>query len=241
MILRRKPLLLISGLTAAVLATAGIADTVLEHTVQQRIAQAASCQLRPSGPVTADLNGTLAGLRVLGGDVGTVRIDADQVRRDGVDANVAAVLNGVTTDGAITGGTATATIGYAQLQRQLAAQEPDLVLGGDGSKLTATGTVDGIPLPLTVDIAVSTTPSSLTATPTGITVLGRTIPVSKLSALPGASSLSGQLKPRTVALPTMPDGVRLTAAHPDSTGLALVLTIPAGHPGTATPGCPRVD
>lgn len=236
--LRRTPLLLAVGATAAAVALAGVGDLLLERTARGRIESAAACRLRPSGPVSAGLSGTLPGLRLLTGDVGTVRIAAEDVRRDGTSLSVAAVLHGVTTGGAIGGGTATATLSYDQLGGRLGSGVAGLRPGGDGhGGLVLTGTLAGLPLPLTVHARLSTAADRLTVTPTEVSLLGQDIPVAGLAADPRTAGLATRLAPRSVTLPQLPDGVRLVDATTDTKGLRLDLVLTARAASGTRGGC----
>jgi hypothetical protein len=224
--IHRTPLIVAVGLATSAVAAAGGADAVVTHTTQQRIVKAATCRLKPTGPVTAQLTDTFAGLQVLTGNLGTVRVTADGVHPGGTDMNVKAVLHDVTTHGSTSGGMATATIPYSALQKHLGNAGALMTVGTDGSGLTLTGAVGSMSLPVTVDTSISTTANSITITPTTVVLLGQAIPVNALSSMPGASGLAGSLKPHTVNLPGLPAKSRLTAARPDSTGLTLELSIP---------------
>lgn len=218
--IRRLPLIITVGLGATAAVGAGITDAVVGHSAQQRIVRAATCRLQPSGPVTAQLTDTFAGLQVLTGNLGTVKITADGVHRGGTDMNVKAVLYNVTTHGSTDGGTATATIPYSALQQQLGSAAAGMTVGTDGTNLTLTGTFGGLGLPVTVNTSVTTSANSLTVTPTTVSLLGQAVPVGALSGL-GAN-----LQPHTVNLPGLPAGAHLTGARPDSSGLSLQIAIP---------------
>jgi hypothetical protein len=116
---RRRTLVVTSAVAAGAVLLAGVGDVVIEHVARERLVSAATCRLHPAGRVSADLTGTLAGLRQLTGDVGTVRISARDVRRGGLGMSVEAELHGVTTKGTSTGGSATATVPYGRLAGQL--------------------------------------------------------------------------------------------------------------------------
>lgn len=113
--LRRTPALVAAGMATALIG-AFAADLAVEHTAQDRIARAAGCHLQARGPVTAELSGTFAGLRALTGQVGSVHLAAEDVRRAGMDVDVKADLYDVTRDGGMSGGRATVTIPYEALQ-----------------------------------------------------------------------------------------------------------------------------
>lgn len=228
--LRRTLQLTAVGVTLAGLAAAFATDAVVAHTAEQRISRAIRCGLNPTGPVTAQLSDTFAGLDTLSGTLGTVHVTANGVRKAGTDMNIDAVLHGVTTYGATTGGTATATIPYPALRQHLGSASTFVTFGTDGTDLVLAGTLGGLGLPVNVATTVTTTGDTLTITPTSVTVLGQQLPVSALTSMPGGSGLAGSLKPYTVHLPGLPAGAQLTTAHPDQTGLALQLAIPAtGH------------
>ncbi|WP_164404807.1 MULTISPECIES: LmeA family phospholipid-binding protein [unclassified Streptomyces] len=223
--IRRTPLILAFGLCTVIVATAA-ADLTAGGTAQQRVARAVACRLMPTGPVTAQLTDTLAGLRVLTGNLGTVRITADGVHRGGTDMNVKAVLRDVTAHGATDGGSATATITYRTLRTRMGGAAAGMTVGAEGTGLAFSGTPAGTGLPVTVHTTIATTSDSLTITPTSVSMFGRAIPVSALSSIPSASGLTQTLEPRTITLPDLPARARLNAARPDNTGLVLKLSIP---------------
>ncbi|MFJ5614029.1 LmeA family phospholipid-binding protein [Streptomyces sp. NPDC093221] len=231
----RRRRLVVTAVVAALLTGAATAvDLAVEHTARGRIAEAVACRLKPTGPVTAELTSAFAGLRVLTGNLGSAHIAADGVRRGDTEVNVAVDLHDVSTDGTTSGGTATATIAYAELQKRLAARDgkvAGLAVGGDGGGLVLTGSIGGLRLPITVHTRVTTGKDGLTVTPTTVRVLGRDVAVADLASLPGGGDLAGRLGPRTVALPELPDGVRLTGARTDGTGLALSLELARGAAG----------
>lgn len=238
---RRRPLLAASGAAAVVLAVLAAGDAALAYTARQRIADAAACRLRPSGPVTAQLSGALAGLRLLTGDVGTVRISARDVRRQGTTLSVAAELRGVTTGGRISGGSATATISYAELRRKAGGGIAGLLPGGDGhGGLVLTGALAGVPLPLTVHTRLTVGADALTVTPTDVVLLGEDIRLDRLAASsPGGRGIAAELTPRTVALPPLPRGVSLTGASAGPGGLRLTLSLAPVAASGGHGGCKR--
>ncbi|MBT2470793.1 DUF2993 domain-containing protein [Streptomyces sp. ISL-66] len=228
--LRRTPVLVTAGIATALAAAVCITDVVVARSAQDRIARAAGCRLDASGPVSAELTGTFAGLRALTGEVGSLHLAAQGVHRADTEMSVEADLHDVTRDGAVGGGRATATIPYSSLQKRLAdsaqtggedSTTADLKVGGDAKGLTFTGTVGRLGLPVTVRASTSTTANSLTITPTTVTVLGRELPITSLSGLPGAADLAERLAPRTVEVGDLPAGVRLTGSRPTTAGLSL--------------------
>jgi hypothetical protein len=223
----------------ATVAIAGIADLALEHTARQRIAEAAACRLRPAGPVSAGFGGTLAGLRLLTGKLGTVHISADDVRRDGISLSVSADLHDVSTEGATSGGSATATIAYGELRRRLGSAAAGLAPRPDGAGgLVLAGRLAGIPLPVTVRTRITTTADSLTVSPSAVSILGQVFPVDRLTANPKTARLAERLAPRTVTLPSLPRGVRLTGSRAGGDGLVLTLALPGSG---NTPGLYDTD
>ncbi|UXY31715.1 DUF2993 domain-containing protein [Streptomyces sp. HUAS TT20] len=221
---RRKTIIALAGAAAVAVAVCAT-NLVVEHQAEQRVAEVASCRLKPRGPVQADLTTPLAGLRALGGDVGDVDVHAEGVRRQDVVMDVAVSLKGVTTDGASDGGTADATIGYDQLDRHMGSLGDGLTPGGRDGDLTLSGSVGSLGLPVTVVAKLSTRTNAVTITPTTVTVLGRSVPVDDLTALPAAARLKNELKPRTVAVTGLPRGVALTSAHAGDDGLVLDFSI----------------
>lgn len=232
---RPVPLLIALGLT--VTAAGAVTDFAVEHVARQRIEKAAACRLSPQGPVTAELTDTLAGLRSLTGELGSVHIEARRVHHADTEMDVRADLHDVTADGGTSGGTAVASIPYAALQKRLADTAPGMTVGGDGTGLTLTGRAGSGPLslPVTVHAGVTASADGLTVTPTTVTVLGRTMPIDSLSGLPGASDLTEKLAPRTVEVGELPDGARLTGAQAGASGLDVALSLPRST-GTATDG-----
>lgn len=240
---RRKPLIVTAAVAAALVVGAGAADVAVEHAARGRIVDAAACRLKTTGPVSADLTSTFAGLRVVTGNLGSVHIAARNVRRDGTDLDVAADLHDVTTDGTTSGGSATATIGYGELQKRLTGLGDDLSedveglkAGSDSGGLVLTGRVGRFGLPVTVHTRLTTAKDSLTVTPTTVTVLGQDVPVGELASMPGASGVADRLGPHTVRLPELPAGVRLSGAHADAEGLTLALAVDRGPAGRGA-GC----
>ncbi|BBB02077.1 hypothetical protein RVR_9789 [Actinacidiphila reveromycinica] len=217
---------------------AATANLVLAHTARERIARAASCRLAPTGSVSADLSGSMAGLRLLTGQVGTVHIRAEDVERDGMALTVAADLHEVTTKGTMSGGTATATVSFDELGKRLDRKGAGLRPESDGhGGLVLTGTLAGIPLPVTVHTSIRTGKDSVTVTPTDVDVLGRTIPVAQVTRGQGSSGLAAKLAPRTVKAPELPTGVALTGARTTGDGLALTLSVPASTSAGDAKGC----
>ncbi|MEU9138419.1 hypothetical protein AB0D33_21080 [Streptomyces sp. NPDC048404] len=223
--MNRRRLAVTAGCLTAVIAAAVTTDLVVEHQVRGRVAESAECRLGATMGVRVDLDDTLAGLKALTGTVGAVHVSAEGVRRQGTDMDVDAHLRDVSTGGATSGGTATATIAYDALDRSAGVRESagadGLRTGTDGTRLTLTGAPGGAGLPVTVVTTLSTTSHSLTITPASVLALGREIPVSALSALPGGSGLAGRLKPRTIDIPELPRGTALVGAHAESAGLVL--------------------
>jgi hypothetical protein len=236
--LRRKPLVVTASVVAGVLVLAAVADVLLERTARERIARAARCELSPTGPVSAKLSGSLAGLRLLTGRVGTVHIEAEDVRRNGTSMSVAADLHQVTTKGRTSGGTATATISYDELRKRLGSAAAGLSPGSDGhGGLVLTGTFAGIPLPITVHTRITTAADRLTVAPTDVSVLGEDFPLDRLAARPNTAGLAATLKPRTVKAPELPAGVRLTGTHAGAGGLGLTLSISHSVTSASSKGC----
>lgn len=223
----RGPRVITAMVLVGVLALTALADVVVERTARDRIARAAACKLRPSGAVSARIGGAFAGLRLLTGDVGTVRISARDVRRDGIALTVAAELHDVTTKGATSGGWASATVGYGQLGKRLGSAAAGLAPGPDGAGgLVLTGRLAGIPLPITVHTRLTTTPDTLTVTPWYLSLFGENFQLDPASPNRKTSSLARRLAPRTVRLPGLPAGVRLTGARATGDGIVLTLVLP---------------
>ncbi|MET9888985.1 LmeA family phospholipid-binding protein [Streptomyces sp. NPDC006465] len=229
---RRRVIITAICLTAAV-AGAATTDLVVERKVQRRVAETAECRLDATRGVQVDLDDTLAGLKALTGTVGAVHVSADGVRRQGTDMDVDVYLRDVSTAGATTGGTATATIAYGALDRTVEQNGADtatgmLKTGTDGTHLTLTGEVGEAGMPVTVVTSLSTTSHSLTITPENVRILGREVPVSTLSVFPGATGFADKLKPRTVDIQKLPDGATLVGAHAGSDGLVLDFKVAPG-------------
>ncbi|MFF7333992.1 LmeA family phospholipid-binding protein [Streptomyces sp. NPDC008150] len=237
---KRRTLLAASLGLVAVAAAATVTDIVVEHKVEHRVAGTAACRLDTHETVSVGLDSRLAGLRALTGTVGTVRINASGVRRQGTELDVAASLHDVSTDGRTSGGTATATVAYGQLAERLPAGADGLTPGTDGKHLVLTGTVGSLGLPVTVTTTLTTTAHAVTVAPSTVSVLGQTLSVDDLSSLPAAAGLAGRLGPRTVDIGTLPAGARLTGAHATADGLALDFRLApaaAGRTGGAAASC----
>ncbi|MEU6276219.1 hypothetical protein ABZ871_27970 [Streptomyces populi] len=224
---RRRRYAITAVCLTAVVAAAVTTDLVVEHKVRGRVAETAACRLGATKGVRVDLDDTLAGLRALTGTVGAVHVSAEGVRREGTEMDVDAHLRDVSTGGATSGGTATATVAYDALDRSAGVRggADGLRTGTDGTRLTLTGAAGATGLPVTVATTLSTTSHSLTITPASVLVLGREVPVSQLSALPGAGGLAARLEPRTIRIRELPRGTALVGAHAESAGLVLDFTV----------------
>ncbi|MEV7725316.1 LmeA family phospholipid-binding protein [Streptomyces sp. NPDC087917] len=231
---KRRRIALIASTCLVAVAALGVTDTVVEGRAERRVADAAGCRLDAAKGVHVDLTEPLAGLRALTGSVGTVRIEADGVRRQDMDLKVTAVLHGVSTDGSTSGGAATATAPYDQLAAGQAGRDPGLAglkAGTDGAHLTLTGSTGGAGgggLPVTVTADLTTTSNSVTVTPATLTVLGQRIPVGSVTSLPGAARFADRLAPRTLPVTGLPEGAEITGARATADGLAVDLSLPAG-------------
>ncbi|MEU4090493.1 LmeA family phospholipid-binding protein [Streptomyces aureus] len=232
---RRRRLVVTAISLTAVAAAATATDLVVEHRVAGRVADTARCRLGATKGVQVDLDDTLAGLKALTGTVGAVHVSAEGVRRQGTDMDVDVRLRDVSTGGATSGGTATATIAYDALDRSAGVRggSDGLKTGTDGTRLTLTGAAGAAGLPVTVVTTLSTTAHSLTITPASVRVLGRDVPVSTLSALPGSGGLAAKLKPRTIDIRKLPRGTRLVGAHAEPAGLVLDFEVAATGARTA--------
>ncbi|WP_030343562.1 LmeA family phospholipid-binding protein [Streptomyces sp. NRRL S-1022] len=234
MTLRRKTLLVLAVTAAVTALLTSATDLLAEHRAEERIVARATRGLRPDGPVHADLTTPFAGLRTLGGEVGDVEVSAEGVHRQHASMDVTVRLDDVTTDGDSAGGTATAVVGYDQVTRRLGTSGNGLRAGGRAGDLILTGSAGRLGLPVTVRATLSTTPHALTITPTTVSILGRSVAVTDLAGLPGASALREELTPRTVPVGALPHGVALTSAQAADDGLVLGFSIPAGPtPNTA--------
>jgi hypothetical protein len=138
----------------------------------------------------------------------------------------------------MSGGTATATISYDELGKRLNRKAAGLRPASDGhGGLVLTGTLVGIPLPVTVHTTIATSADTVTVTPTDVEVLGRDIPVSRMTGSQGGSALAAKLAPRTVNAPRLPAGVRLAGARTGADGLGLSLALPASVSSADGKGC----
>jgi hypothetical protein len=141
--------------------------------------------------------------------------------------SVSADLHDDTTKGATSGGSATATIAYGELRKRLGSAAGGLAPGSDGAGgLILTGRLAGIPLPVTVRTRITPTADSLTVAPAAVWVLGQVFPVDGLAADPATARLADRLAPRTVTLPELPHGIRLTGSRAGDDGLVLTLALP---------------
>ncbi|MFG2603455.1 LmeA family phospholipid-binding protein [Streptomyces sp. NPDC048514] len=216
------------ALAAALAGLVCATDLLVEHRTERRVVARAVHRLRPHGPVHADLTTPFAGLRTLGGDVGDVEVDAEDVHRQHTVMDVSVRLEDVTTKGASAGGTGTATIGYDQVTRRLGALGDGLTAGGRDGDLILGGSVGRLGLPVTVRAGLSTTSDTFTVTPTTVSVLGRSVAVDDLGGLPAAPELRDRLRARTVPVTGLPHGVALTSAHAAPDGLVLSFSVAPG-------------
>ncbi|MFD9306478.1 DUF2993 domain-containing protein [Streptomyces sp. NPDC060048] len=212
------------------MAAAAAADVYVEGEIERRVSEAVACRLDTAGGVDVELEGALAGLGALTGTVGTVRVTAEGVHHQGADVDFAATLRGVSTDGRTEGGSATATVAYKQLAARMGEEGQGVELGSDGSRLTVTGGAGGLPVTVVADL--STTANTVTITPATVSLLGRQVPVGALSSFPGAARVADKLEPRTVEIPDLPEGARLTGARAGAAGLVLDFAL---SPGATAP------
>ncbi|MEZ0110126.1 hypothetical protein ABH920_004141 [Catenulispora sp. EB89] len=237
--LRRRSTVITAGVVALALVVVLIANGVIKHVAEGRIAHLATCRLQATGPVHAALPGTFAGLGAVFGSVGDVHVQADGVPRDGVTAHVDAVLHDVTPGGATSGGTAIATTPYSAITQQLVQMSglTDPTMAADGTTgLLITGSRAG--LPVTVHATISTSPDSFTITPTTVRVLGRNVSVAGLQSIPLVKDLAHQLDPKVFALPNLPDGATLTTVQAGASGLSLDFSVPKRSGSKADTVCP---
>ncbi|MGW6710788.1 LmeA family phospholipid-binding protein [Streptomyces sp. NPDC054956] len=235
--IRRRTILITSAsaLTLAV-AAAAAADVYVEGKVERRVSEAVACRLDTDKAVDVELDGALAGLGALTGTVGTVHVSAGKVRHEGTEVDFAATLRGVSTDGHIDGGSATATVAYGQLAAKLGAEGEGMKVGAAGGRLTVSGGAGGLPVTVVTDL--STSGNSVTITPATVSLFGRQVPVGALSGIPGADRFADKLEPRTVELPGLPEGARLTGARADAAGLVLDFALSPGTTSArAASGC----
>jgi hypothetical protein len=237
--LRSRSSIITAAAVALVLVAVLIANSVVKHVAEERIAHLATCRLQATGPVDASLPGTFAGLGAVFGSVGDVHVQADGVQRDGVTAHVDAVLHDVTTGGATSGGTAVATAPYSAMTQQLVQMsgltDPTMAADGNGAGLVIAGSRSG--LPVTVHASLSATPAGFTITPTTVQVLGQDFTVAALKSIPLIKDLARQLNPKVFALPNLPDGAALTAVRPGASGLSLDFSVPKRSASKADTTC----
>ncbi|MCU4745391.1 MULTISPECIES: LmeA family phospholipid-binding protein [unclassified Streptomyces] len=222
-------------------ATAATANVVIGDKVKQRIADIAACRLDTATEVAVDLDRPLAGLGATTGHIGDVRISADDVRRQGMELDVEAQLHDVSTRGTSSGGTASATISYSELGRHLPDANGGMTPGTDGAHLTLNGNLGTMGLPFAVVTDLSTTQDSVLITPTLVAVMGREIPVERVSSMPGASELADRLQPRAIEVEHLPGGTAITGAHATDRGLTLDFSLNADattKPAGGAPECP---
>ncbi|MCX4919026.1 DUF2993 domain-containing protein [Streptomyces sp. NBC_00687] len=235
---KRRRLYLAAGCVAALTLMVAGTDLLVERKAEEKIAEAVECRLNGASDVHAELGSAFAGLRAVAGTVGTVHISAGHVRHGGFDVALAANLYGVSTGGDAASGSATATVGYADLGKRLGGAQGGMTPASDGTHLVLTGTVGDSGMPVTVVTDLSTTSHAVTVTPSSVSVLGKQLSVSALGALPGASGIADGLKPRTIDIGTLPAGVRLTDARAAADGLVLRFSLSPddlqkGESGTA--------
>ncbi|MFI8849782.1 LmeA family phospholipid-binding protein [Streptomyces sp. NPDC053499] len=217
----RRTVLVSASALAAVIATGGGANALIEHKAEERAAEEVQCHLGSADGVEAELTDPLAGLKTLTGRVGTLHLSADKVEHEGTTFAVDADLHGVSTDGTADSGSATVTVGYDEIAKRLPKQVQGMKPGTDGEHLTLSGPVAGTGIPVTVLNTVSANPDGLTIAPDSVRVLGQQVKLSTLASLPGMDRFADQLGPRNVGLGQLPEGVRTTGAEATDKGLAL--------------------
>jgi hypothetical protein len=77
-----------------------------------------------------------------------------------------------------------------------------------------------------VHTTITTTSDSLTVAPADVSILGQDFRLDRLATAPAMAGLAQRLVPRTVALPELPGGVRLTGARASEAGLVLTAALP---------------
>jgi len=234
MILRHKRIW-IPAAAGLVMGVVLLGNHLVRSSAESKIAKTVACGLKSSGPTSAHLTGPWAGLGILSGDLGTVNVSAEQVRLGDTSVNVTATLHHVTTSAKTTGGKASTTIAYAQLQRRLSAElGTDLQLTGDGHNLVIDTTFG---IPVTVDATLTTAPQAVTITPTQVGVLGQKYSVPALLRSPLSAMLpKNTLQPRIIPLSGLPAGINLTTATPTAGSLRLAFDL---TPDVVTPACVR--
>jgi hypothetical protein len=220
-----RPRTLIAIAAAVLLTATGAADLTLEHVAQNRIAERFDCRLHPQAGTSVALTDTLAGLDLLTGRVGTVRIDARGITKHDMRMNLNVQLDDVTDKGATSGGTATATVPLPELQQRIPGAAGGATLGTQDGNLAITTTAGGIDVPVTVLAAVTTTTDSLVITPQTLDLMGHEIPVSALAGSAAPSAMTARLQPHTMPLHGLAPGTRLASAGVGPDGLALHLTL----------------
>ncbi|MGW5625299.1 LmeA family phospholipid-binding protein [Streptomyces olivaceus] len=222
-------------------ATAATANAVIERKVEQRVGGMVACRFDAAKHVAVDLDQPLAGLQAVTGHIGEVNVSADGVRRQGMELDIDAQLHDVSTSGTSSGGTAVATIAYSELGKKLPDANGGMTPGTDGARLTLNGSMGNMGLPVTIVTDLSTTQNSITIAPTHIVVMGREVPVERVSSMPRASELADKLKPRTIEVKNLPNGTAITGAHATDSGLALDFSLYPDAPTKPTGGsheCP---
>lgn len=235
MILRRKRVWIPILGTVLVLGIVVLGNQLVRSSAESRIAKTIACGLKTSRPTTAHLAGPWAALGVLDGDLGTVNIGAEQVPLGGTAVDLQATLYHVTTSGKTSGGNASATVGYDQIQQRLGSDlGANPQLAGDGRNLVINTTFG---VPVTVYASLTVAPQAITVTPTQVSALDQKYSIPALMKSPFGRILpKDQLSPRTIPLPGLPTGTNVTAATPAANGLHLTLHLP---PSIVAPTCTR--
>lgn len=211
-LVRRLRLPLVLVVVALVLSYG--ADRFLAAAVERRVSAAVGCRL-DGAELTTSLPGPLITPRLLTGDLGDVTVQGvidTEVGSTHLQLSLHDVHARPFTDEPVdvAGAEATVTLPYDQLpgteagqQRfenagnQLAVVRPGVVLGGD--------------IRVLMDLALAG--EELVLTPATVEVAGQQLPVDLVAPLLGVRdpALAGQLEPRRVALPGLPNG--LTPDH----------------------------
>jgi hypothetical protein len=229
MILRHKRVWIPAVTTVLIVGGVLLANQLVRSSAETKIAKTVACGLKSSGPTKAHLTDPWAGLGVFGGDLGTVDVSAKKVQLGDTSVDLMATITHVKTGGTSGAGTASATVAYSEVQKQLGG---DMQVRGDGKQLVIDTTFG---VAVTVHASLATTGQAVTVTPTDISTLGQTLSIPELLKSPLGKALpKSQLAPRTIPLPGLPTGTSLTGATPAADGLRLAFAL---APTTTVPDC----
>lgn len=224
----RKPILvLFAVIVVLLLALDRIGVLIAEQLIGKRVENAQDLNSRPGVSIkgfpflTQVFSGHYGEMDVTVKDVTRNGLTVDRVRASahGVSVPFKQVISGSVKEVPVDRADAVVTIGYANLNRYLAAKAATsaLTLAGDDGKLKITGTLPSPPqLSVSAEVRIDVASNSITLRPVALD--------SVLATIPGGQALSSQVNQFfTVKLPIsqLPFGIRLQRATVTADGIVI--------------------